>query len=117
VTDVDDARRVVIVEREPVIGGARPLNEKLDGGRLQGVLYTRALRTRRQAEWRQAGDPLTRRAQRLAACRQQVHLRRSSPDLLPQHGRGVDEMLAIVEHEQHLPVPHPGDQIGRRIVR
>jgi hypothetical protein len=54
-------------------------------------------------------------AQRLAAGRQNVQVRCAFEDPGGQNGGFVDDVLAVVEHQQHPLVLQTGDQAGQRI--
>ena len=56
--------------------------------------------------------PLAGRAQRLATGREDVNARRRRENPFRQIGNGLDDVLAIVEHEQYPIVPKRGDQGG-----
>src|SRR5438270_5359379 len=47
--------------------------------------------------------------ERLPAGRQDVDLRHAAENRARQAGRRVDDMLAIIEQQQHSPVPEGGD--------
>ena len=64
---------------------------------------------------RQAVHVLALGAQRLAAGRQDVHPRCASEDPVGQSGGVIDDVLAVVEHQQHPLVLQEGDQAGERI--
>ena len=53
--------------------------------------------------------------ERLAAGRQDVDVRRTAEKRRRQAGRRVDDVLAIVEHQQQPAVPERGDQARKRI--
>ena len=54
-------------------------------------------------------------AQRLAAGRQDVEIRRDAQYCRGQSSGCIDQVLAVVEHEQHLLVAQGGGQAGERI--
>ena len=55
--------------------------------------------------------------ERLTARRQDLHTRSSLQHLESQSSGGRYDMLAVVEHEEHLLVPQKGEQAGERILR
>jgi hypothetical protein len=59
-------------------------------------------------------DVLISGAQRFAARRQDLHPRRAATDCDGNGGGRVNDVLAIVEHEQHLLVAQGGDHTGER---
>ena len=87
--DVQDVRLLGLARREPGTNGAGPFDEQLAGGAvLERLDGTHVL----------AAD-----GQALAARGQHRHGRRRRHDALDQRRRGVDHVLAVVEHQEHAP--------------
>src|SRR5580692_9930374 len=61
-------------------------------------------------------DMFTFHPERFAAGRQDVRLRCLADDAFGQRCRNADNMLAIVEHEQDLPVANKGQQTNDRVL-
>ena len=68
------------------------------------------------AERREAVLAFARYPERFAAGRQNAHPWHSAESGRCQASRRIDDMLAIVEQQQHSPVSEPGDQLGKRVV-
>jgi len=88
----------------------------LHGGESRRLGGGQSGRVRRATERSEAVLALTRDAERLPTGRQDVDPRHSCKNRPRQAGCRVDHMLAIVEQQQHSPVPKGGDQAGKRIV-
>ena len=69
----------------------------------------------RAAERSEAVLAFTRYPERLPAGRQDVDARRSAENRRRQAGHRVDDVLAIVEQQEHPVVSEGGDQAGKRI--
>jgi len=101
--DLRDRRGVL--RRDPEVGlrGRRPLDEQSDGlapGQRLGRLGRRRVtgagqRQRRHAEGRLAGDP-----QQFAAGGQHPHAGAATEEGVREAGGGLDQVLAVVQHEQ-----------------
>jgi hypothetical protein len=88
------------LEREVAEHGGRAVTEedhRVGAGDRVGRVVARRDGQRAGAE-----DPLAWDPQRLAACREQAQLRAGAQEVLGKPGTGVDEVFAIVEHEQQL---------------
>ena len=89
------------VERERRLVLLRARDEQPHRGRLRHVGDAGAARRQRQRMHRIA--LLAGHVQRLAAGREQAHVRRRAQDGVRQFGRGLDQVLAVVEDDQHAP--------------
>ena len=100
------SRRVIAalarVRREARLRRARPRHEQLDRGRVAADRCAIGRRLRRHLERRHAIDVLARRAQRLAAGREDARVRTGAQQRLGHARRRLDHVLAVVEHEQEL---------------
>ena len=96
-----DRRGNAPVRRELRLRRARPRNEQPHGAVSQRVLRVLAA-LRRDGKRRHPVKPLALCSQRLAARRHHPRCRVGAKQCLGHARRGVDEMLAIVEHQQEL---------------
>jgi hypothetical protein len=87
---------------------ARPDDEQLNRGVLPGVVTLRGGHSKR----RDRIDPLLFCFERLPARGDDMHRRVGAQQRLGHSGRGIDHMLAIVEHEQQL---FPAQRIGNML--
>ena len=106
--DLGDRVGVVVGQRERVRGLRRPLAEQAHGLRLLEVGGTdlrapRRQRQRRHAPGRLAGDP-----QPLAAGGQHAHVRARAQQCVDERRAAVDQVLAVVEHQQQARVADLG---------
>lgn len=90
------------------LGGA--LGEQLDGRRRQDGAQPGVLVRRR--ERRHRPDGFTRHAEGSQAGGDDAEVRAGPQERLDEVGAGRDEVLAVVEEEQHAPRPEMGDQAG-----
>ncbi len=98
-TDRADDHRAARVRREAPVHRSRPRHEQLDGGGFQQMLPILGS-LRRQREREHAIDVLPRRAERLAAGRHDAGVRIGVQQSRGHAGRRLDDVLAIVQHEQ-----------------
>jgi hypothetical protein len=103
-----------VVLGEGEVGDDRPgpIEEELDG-----VVLLERLRPCRDAGYDERRDRvlhLPMDAQRLPAGRQDAHTRARAEQGVGHHGRHVDDVLAVVQHKQHVPRPQVLDRGDRR---
>ena len=99
--DLHDLLRIRRVELQPGPRGRGAIHEQPHRLTPRNRLQAR-LRRRRDVERRHAQQPLAGHAERLAARRQHPHPRRGAQDRLRHLRRFVQEMLAVVQHDQRL---------------
>ena len=114
--DLDDQGGVRIGQREVFDDRGYPLDEQLHGGENLRLGCRQSGRRLRAAERSEAVPAFTRYPERLPAGRQDVDARRSAENRRRQVGRSVNDMLAIVEQQQHPLVSKASDQAGKRIL-
>ena len=108
--DLDDGGHRVPVQPQPWAHGARPVGEQAhrrsgqDGGRIVAVMTQR-----RDGEQHLSGD-----GQRFAAGGEDAQPRTARQESVGQIGRGVDQMLAVVQDQDRRPV---GQRIGQSFER
>ena len=73
-----------------------------------------AARRGRRLQRRQPAEVLALGAERLAAGREDADVRRAPEDRGDQRGGGVDDVHAVVEHQQHPPAAQRRDEVLRR---
>ncbi len=100
--DLGHRRQVLWSQPESEPRGGGPVGEQPQRGHLQRV--THVDRRRWHRERRHRIDLLARGGQRLTGRGQDPHPRAAAQDLLGQPGAGVDEMLAVVQHDEQPPV-------------
>ena len=100
-TNSGDHGDVARVRREPWRGRACPLDKQPDGAVAQRVLAIRAAFCR-HCERRYRVNPLALDAERLAAGGDHARCRVGAQQRLGHLRRGLDHMLAIVEHQHEL---------------
>ena len=113
--NLDDRRGVRIGQREVFDDRGYALDEQLHGGESRRLRGRQSGRRLRAAERSEAVLAFARYPERLPAGRQDVDARRSAEKRRRQAGRRVNDVLAIVEQQQHPIVPEGGDQAGKRI--
>jgi hypothetical protein len=114
--DRGDRAEVFTVRLEIRTQRSRPGHEQLDRGVCEHGLGRHPGR-RRHAERRDAIDVLAFDTQRFAAGRQNGHAGAAADDRLGQAGRGIDQMLAIVQDQQQPPASdRPRNGIRRDIL-
>ncbi len=110
-TDVDHGGGVALAEREPRIGRPRRRDEELD----RRVAPGRVGIGRRHRQRREAVHLLVDELERLLARHQHAHVGREAPQCLDQRHHAVEQVLAVVEHEQELlRAQHRGHGVLRR---
>ena len=100
-TDFHDLLRVRRVELQARPGRLRPIHEQLHRFTRRDFLQAR-LRRRWDAQRRHPQQSLPGHAERLPARRQHPHPRRRAQDRLGDLGRCVQQVLAVVQHDQRL---------------
>ena len=70
---------------------------------------------RGQLEWRHREDVLTGRRQRLTAGGDDTHPRRGADDLGHEERGGLEQVLAVVQHQQQLPALEVAEKQRDRI--
>ncbi len=98
--------------RQPKARGrfGSPLHEQPYGGEAAHLLQARQPTRIGQAEGRHSEGAFPVAAQRLPAGREHEDVRAASQDLRGQRGTRVDEVLAVVQHQQHRPSRELCDQ-------
>jgi hypothetical protein len=104
-----------VVEREALRSCRGALVEQLNGRIRQRLGSRQVDRVRRKRQGGQAVQPFSLGAQRLSAGDQDADLRRHLQDCLDQRRYCANDVLAIVEHEQHLLVAQPSGQPRYRV--
>ncbi len=97
--DLDDRRCIRRRQREIRIDSLRACDKEFDGTSLRRI---RSAIVGRYREAPYAIDVFFRRLQRFLAGHEKAHLGRGAPHGFDELGDGIDEMFAIVEHEQEL---------------
>ena len=115
--DSRHGRGVGVGQAGRVAAGESALHEQLHCGRGEGFGRSQVFSGGRIIQRRQKVDMLALHAQRLAAGREDVHLRRLAIEALRQRGRRVDDMLAVVEDQQKPAPRQKGQETGKRILR
>ena len=114
--EIDDVADVRRVDGEPGVDQAGPLDEQPN--RVVPHRSRRIGGARRHPQRRNHVDRLAPDPQRLAAGGQHLHLRTTSEDSPHQHRDRVEQVLAVVEHQQRPPGADRGDdavdQLGPR---
>ena len=106
------ASRVVVVEHEVRLRGLGPLGEETNRGDLPECVEL-LLPARRHRERRHRPHDLAGDAERLAAGGQHVHVRAPPQHQLDELTGGVEDVLAVVEHQQEvLRREQLGDGVG-----
>jgi len=113
--DFGNDGRVGVVQFKPPSAGDRALDEQLHGREAECLGRRQAGILGWTSQRQQAMNMFAFDTQRLAAGRQNMHLRRILEDALGQRRRGVDHMLAAIEDQQHPPVAKQGNQARGRI--
>ena len=115
--DLGNRRGVGLPEFEAVeVGRPRTLDEELDAGECQSLGRGKSGGSGRAVQWKYSMHALASRPQRLATGRQDVYARGASGHLLGQGSGCLDQVLATVEYQQHLPVPQMGQKAGQAVV-
>ena len=99
--DLDDRRCGGGVQLEAGVGGLRPLDEQ-GHGRHRRQIEARGVRAAVDRQRLDRPHVLARDGERLPARRQDRHRRRRSQDAVHQPGDRLDEVLAVVEHQQRV---------------
>ncbi|MGY4296767.1 hypothetical protein ACVWXN_004862 [Bradyrhizobium sp. i1.4.4] len=102
--DVADVRRVRIRQSEPTSSCGRAFHEELYGGVGNRALGRQNGVFRRACQRREAICVLAFDPQQLPARGHDVQLRCLLVEPFGQRRRGVDDMLAAIQNEQHPPV-------------
>ena len=109
--DLDDGTDRLLVQDEAGRDGGGPVDEQADGG-VRGRGPRVGVR-RREGQRGERGEDLAVDGQRLAAGRQHPDVGDLAQDLVDQPGRGVDQVLAVVDHEQAAtPVQRADEPLG-----
>lgn len=99
---------------ETVVAGHRPFDEQLQGRKSQGLGAVQHRDGRWAIEGFQALHEFALGPQALAAGGQDMHLRRRAQDAFAERRNGVEQVLAVVDHQQHLPLAQEARQAGHR---
>src|SRR5690606_37558509 len=67
-------------------------------------------------QWGHLIDPLTRQVERFAAGGQHLHAMAGAEQALGHVGRTIQEMLTIVEHDEHLTITYRSDDRLERVL-
>ncbi|XXT81092.1 hypothetical protein WME79_12420 [Sorangium sp. So ce726] len=109
--------RVGVAQREVPLGFGRALGEELDGREIEGAPCVERRGVRRDLEPRQLLNTLLRQPKRLPARDEDFHAGRARQDTICARSRALEDVLAVVEHEQHLSVAkvlaHNGGHVRR----
>ena len=115
--DVDDHRHIDIPQPEVAENVRCALDEQLNGREFECLGSTETARYERDFQRLQMMKALALDAERLAAGRQDLNTRRSPQHLESQTRGGLDDMLAIVEHQEHPFIAQKREQAVGRILR
>ena len=96
------------------MGAHRSFDEQLQGGESHRLLAIETARRRRAIEGFQTLHELALSAQTFAAGGQNVYLRRAAQKALDEQRHGIDEVLAVIDHQQHLPLAQIVDHTRQR---
>ena len=113
--NLDDQRGVRVGQREVFDGRSHALDEQLHGGKSRRLGGRQPGRRLRAAERCEAVLAFTRYPERFPAGRQDAYAWRSAEKRRRQAGHRLDEMLAVVEQQQHPIVSKGSDKGGKRI--
>ena len=100
--DLTNGRRFGVAELKPIPRSGGSLNEKLDRRIAQCLGCGKICHVWRAGERRQDSHPFALHAQAFAAGGKYVDAWRTRDDRLDQAGGGVNDMLTVVEYQQHL---------------
>src|ERR1700688_4547149 len=114
--DAASTRSVRVGQIEFVHCSGRAFNEELDRRKLESFGCVNLRRERRDLQRRKSAEPFSFHPQWFAASRKYAYSASFPQETRYKIGRSSDDMLAVVEYKQHLPVSQRGDQAGKRIV-
>ena len=100
--DIDDPRQIGISQFEAVVAGHGPFDEELQRGKIQGLGAVQHGDGRGAVQGLQALNEFAFSPQALAAGGQDVQMRRATQQAFTQQRHAVDQVLAIVDDQQHL---------------
>ncbi|KPA96414.1 hypothetical protein PF70_03544, partial [Pseudomonas asplenii] len=106
--DLDGLGQLLPGQFEAVLAGHGPLDEQLQGGEIQGPGVVLGGCRRRAVERVQTLHELAFGSQALAAGGQDMHLRGAPQQAFAQRRDGVEQVFAVVDHQQHLPFAQAG---------
>ena len=115
--DVDDDRHIGIPQREFAEKVCSVLDEQLNGREVECLLSVETGQYSRNLQRLQATKALALDTERLAAGRQDSHTGTSPRHPESQSSSSLDDMLAVVEHQEHPFVAQQGEQAGEWILR
>ncbi|MNE52227.1 hypothetical protein D3C80_1468900 [compost metagenome] len=110
--DVDHQRYLAVGQFEVVTAGHRPFGKQLQRRVLQGGIALDGHLPRRERQGVQALHVFAFGAQAFAAGGQDVQVRGAAQQGFAEQGDGVDQVLAVVDHQQQMPLLElPGDGV------
>jgi hypothetical protein len=115
--DADDDRHIDIPQCKIAEKVCSALDEQLNGREVERLLSAETWQYSRNLQRLQAMKALALDTKRFTAGRQDLHTGSSPRHLESQSSSGLDDMLAVVEHEEHPFVAQKGEQAGERILR
>ncbi len=108
--DLGGDRRIRIAQAERLESVGRAVDEELNCREREGFVRLETRRERRHAQPRQPADTLPFHSKRFSAGREDLHARSICQDAIRAGSHGIDDVLAAVEHKQHLAVAQKSAQ-------